>query len=87
LVGAPRFKKLGLPTDIAVDYLDSIVALVPGAFRKEVPHEKDLKSEAVFYGKNGGECLRFAQIASRRGEWFEAIDRAIGRIREMRGDE
>jgi hypothetical protein len=85
----PKFRKLGLPEDIALDYLDDIVKLVPGSYRQERPFDKDTKTEVIFYprGKGDKEYLPLAKLVTQKEKWFEAIDKAIGRIRKLPGNE
>jgi hypothetical protein len=78
----PRFRKLGLPEDIATDYLDDIIRLVPGSYRRECPFENDLKTEAISYPKGSKDLLLLAKLAPHKEKWFEAIDKAIIRLQE-----
>src|SRR5450759_5107106 len=72
----PKFRKLGLPEDIAFDYLDDIVKLVPGSYRQERGFENDIKTEVIFYpgAKGDKEYLPLAKLATQKEKWFEAID-------------
>ena len=45
----PQFVKLGLPTDIALEYLNEIAQVVPESYIKEVPHDREIRSEVIFY--------------------------------------
>ncbi len=78
----PRFKGLGLPVEIALDYLDDLVKLVPGAHRKEYGWDKTMKTEAAVFGQHEGLPLR--SLALDKEKWFEAIDRAIARLKAIR---
>jgi len=79
----PRIIKLGLPQEIALNYLDDIIGLIPGSYRKEVGYEHELKSQAIFYPHGSQKYLRLEKLFPVKEKWFEAIDRAIGRIREF----
>jgi hypothetical protein len=81
----PKFTKLGLPADIALNCLDEIIGLVPGAYRKEFPYEHDIRTQVILWG-NDGDWLPLEKLAPRKEQWFEAIDKAIERIRKVRGE-
>ncbi|HEY4739245.1 MAG TPA: hypothetical protein VIH76_01475 [Candidatus Acidoferrales bacterium] len=81
----PKFVKLGLPTDIAVSYLDDIIGLVPGSYRKDFPYEHDIRTQVVLYGKDG-DWLPLEKLAPGKEQWFEAIDKAIQGIRKVRDE-
>jgi hypothetical protein len=76
----PRFIKLGLPQEIALNYLDDIIGLIPGSYRKEVGYEHELKSQAIFCPIGTLKYLCLEKLLPVKEKWFEAIDRAIGRI-------
>jgi hypothetical protein len=78
-----KFRKLGLPENIATDYLDDIVHLVPGSERQQRGFDKEVKTEVIVYPKGSQEYLPLAQLAPQKEEWFEAIDKAVNRIREV----
>ena len=80
----PRFTRLGLPQDIALGYLDDIIHLVPESYRKEFGFEHDIKTQRILCGKSG-DSLPLEKLAPHRDQWFAAIDRAIERIRKVRG--
>jgi len=79
----PRFTRLAFPTDIALDYLDEIIRLVPGSYRKEFPYQHDVKTQAILYGDDGA-WLPLEKLAPHRAQWFDAMDKAIQRIRQFR---
>jgi hypothetical protein len=78
-----KFRKLGLPEDIATDYLDDIVRLVPGSYRKECAFDKEIKTEFIFHPEGPEQSLPLAKLTPRKEKWFEAIDKAIGRLRRF----
>jgi hypothetical protein len=80
----PRFTSLGLPTDIAFEYLDKIIGLVPNSYRKEVGFQHEIKTQVIFYG-NGNDLLPLEKLAPFKEQWFEAIDKVIEGIRKVRG--
>jgi hypothetical protein len=82
----PKFITLGLPTDIALNYLDEIIRLVGlGSYRKDVPYERHIRAQVIVYGKDG-DWLPLEKLALHKEQWFEAIDKAIERIRNVRGE-
>jgi hypothetical protein len=76
----PRFRRLGLPEDIATDYLDDIIRLVPGSYRRERKFDNELKTEVILYPKGSKNYLLLAKLAPHKEKWFEAIDKAITRL-------
>jgi len=83
----PKFRKLGLPEDIAKDYLDDIVRLVPGSERLERGFNKKFKTEIIVYPKGSRKDLPLAELARNKEKWFEAIDKAINRIRALSNED
>jgi hypothetical protein len=79
----PKFRELGHPMEIATDYLDDIMRLVPGSARKERGFDKKGKTEIIVYPKGSGKELPLAELARNNEKWFEAIDKAINRIRAL----
>jgi hypothetical protein len=79
-----RFKELGLPLEICRDYLDEVARLIPGTSRREVYLGSVMESEAILLGKEGSPeaYVPLAKLAPVKEQWFEAIDKAIRRIRE-----
>ena len=61
----PKFRKLGLPEEIALRYLDDIVNLVPGSAREERAHENDIKTEIIVFPKGSRKHLPLAELARR----------------------
>ena len=80
----PRFTILGLPQDIALDYLDEIIGMVPGSYRKEYNYDHEIKAQCVLYGTKD-DWLPLEKLAPHKEQWFKAIDKAIERIRKVRG--
>ncbi len=83
----PKFRKLGAPENIAIDYLDDIVRLVPGSERQERKFENELKTEVLVFPKGSREFLPLAKLAPQKEKWFDAIDRAVGGIRRLSSKE
>jgi hypothetical protein len=76
----PKFRTLGLPEDIATDYLDDITRLVPGSYRQECAFAKELKSEQIYYPEGSKGLLPLAELAPHKEKWFQAIDKAVTRL-------
>lgn len=68
-----------------MNYLDDIIGLIPGSYRKEVGYEHKLKSQAIFCPVGTLKYLCLEKLLPVKEKSFEAIDRAIGRIREVQG--
>jgi hypothetical protein len=81
----PKFTTLGLPTDIALNYLDEIIGLVPGSYRRDFAYDHEIRTQVVLYGKDG-DWLPLEKLAPRKEQWFEAIDKAIQGIRKVRDE-
>ena len=65
-----------------MEYLNEIVQLVPESYIKEVPHDREIRSKVIFY-PGTQEYLPLEKLAPQKEKWFEAVDRAIGRIRDF----
>jgi hypothetical protein len=71
-----RCQLLGLPDTIWKDYLDQVAALVPGAARR--PSQRP-EWESLLYRESRAVPLELLWPV--REQWFDAIDRAVDRIR------
>lgn len=80
-----RCEELHVPVEVIRDYLKDVATLIPGACVKTFPLAGGDVKELVVAGEDAGpvDWPPLAPLASRKEEWFAAIDRAIVRIREV----
>ena len=80
-----RCEDLHVPVEIIRDYLKDVAALIPGACVKTFPLAGGDVKELIVAGDDAGpiDWPPLAPLALHKEEWLAAIDRAIGRIREV----
>ena len=81
-----RFKELGLPLEICRNFLEEVALLIPQASHQRFTNQiGERKREWIVYGKNprSGDFPPFAPLNSKREEFMEAIDKAIGEIQKL----
>jgi hypothetical protein len=80
-----KFRRLHLPEDIARDYLNDIVRVVPNSSRVECNFDKEIKTEYIVHPEGIGtdKTLPLTKLAPVKEKWFEAIDKAIRRIQQL----
>jgi hypothetical protein len=81
-----RFKELGLPLEICRNFLEEVARLIPQASSRRITTKSGTeRGEWVVYGKNprSGDFPPFAPLNSKREEFMEAIDKAIGEIQKL----
>jgi hypothetical protein len=82
----PKFRRLGLPEDIAIGYLNDITNLVPGSSRRDDSWDGVTRTEFILDHEGSDEWLSLAKLYPHKEKWFEAIDRAIMRLQSLKGN-
>jgi len=82
-----RFKKLGLPTDACLEYLNTVSGLIHGAYVKDFYTKSggQFRFKKITFGDNPGPNTNppFIPLYLNKEKWFEAIDIVIERIRNL----
>ena len=80
------FKDYGLPLEICRNFLEEVARLIPQAsHRRFTTKSGKERGEWIVCGKNprSGDFPPFAPLNSKREEFMEAIDKAIGEIQKL----
>ncbi|NUQ63134.1 MAG: hypothetical protein HUU20_11710 [Pirellulales bacterium] len=78
-----RCEELHVPFEVVRDYMKAVAALIPGACVKTFPLAGGDSKQLIVAGEDSGpvDWPSLAPLATRREEWFAAIERAIAGIR------